>query len=398
MTAGGLRVLAISDDSPLLRACRLGLPLFELKTSGLIESYFISGSSLIEVPSESSFDVLWLQRCNNPGLIARLAVRLDGRYLLDVDDYLVGNAAYLPHGRLSGREAVARAVRECSVLTVTSSRLVTMLDDATRSELRGKTVVCPNALAAPACMRTPERPAGMLMTQSDRVALTRSQTAVLSAVCTVAQRHELPITYVGVPSAELARLAEHHGSRLVALGHLDYWHYHTRLTTWPTLLGICPLETQADDETLKFIRGKSDVKMVEFAGRGHPAVYSRAEPYVDTDLQAGVLTDNDEQAWVEALEHVLASGWRAAGEEQAQVCERRAADKVARECWLPALHQARLKAPLSGQELRRVLGSVGRPLQAFIGVTAQADRVLQGRVAWRLEQVLRGLARSGNEC
>jgi hypothetical protein len=398
MIAGGLRVLAISDDSPLLRACRLGLPLFELKTSGLIESYFISGSSLIEVPSESSFDVLWLQRCNNAGLVERLSTRLDGRYLLDIDDYLLGGAAYLPEHRLSGRGAVARAVCECAALTTPSLRLVAILEDATRCELRSKTVVCPNALTAPACMRTPERPAGMLMTQSDRMALTRSQTAVLSAVCTVAQRHELPITYVGVPSAELARLAEHHGSRLVALGHLDYWHYHTRLTTWPTLLGICPLETQADDETLKFIRGKSDMKMVEFAGRGHPAVYSRAEPYVDTDLRAGLLADNDERAWVEALEHVLASGWRAAADEQAQVCDRRAADRVARECWLPALHQARLKAPLSGEELRRALGSVGRPLQAFIEVAAQADRVLQGRVAWRLEQVLRGLARAGDEC
>lgn len=398
MSASGLRILAISDDSPPLRACRLGLPLFELKTSGLIDSYFISGSSLIEVPSESGFDVLWLQRCNNAGLVERLTTRLDGRYLLDIDDYLLGGAAYLPKDRLSGRAVVARAVRECATLTTPSGRLVALLEEATRCELRSKTVICPNALAAPARMRSPERPAGMLLTQSDRMALTRSQTAVLSAACSVARRHELPITYVGTPSPELARLAARQGVRLVALGHLDYWHYHTRLATWPTLLGVCPLETQADDETLKFIRGKSDVKMVEFAGRGHPAVYSRAEPYVDTDLRAGLLADNDERAWVEALENILAGGWRAAAGEQAQVCERRAADRVARECWLPALHQARLKAPLSGQELRRVLGSVGRPLQAFIEVTAQADRVLQGRVAWRLEQVLRGLARAGDEC
>ena len=381
----------------MLRASRLGLPLSELKTGGFVESYSISGSSLIEVPSDSTFDVLWLQRCSNSELVARLAERLGGRYLLDVDDYLLGDAAYLPEHRLSGREAVARAVQECAVLTVTSSRLATMLEGATGSRLLGKTVVCPNALAAPSRMRTPERPTGALITQSDQMALTRSQTPVLTAICAVTQRHGLPITYVGAPSAELARLAEEHGVRLVALGHLDYWHYHARLMTWPPLLGVCPLETHADDETLTFIRGKSDVKMVELAGRGHPAVYSRAEPYVDTDLRAGVLTDNDGHAWVEALERVLAGGWRTAAEEQEQVCDRRAADRVARECWLPALHQARLQNPLSGRELRRDLDCVGRPLQTFICVAVKADRALKGRIAWRVEQVRRGLERARDD-
>lgn len=84
--APGLRILAISDDSPFLRACRLGLPLAELKAGGHIDDYFVCGSSLIEVPSESSFDVLWLQRCNNAGLVERLSTRLDGRYLLDIHD------------------------------------------------------------------------------------------------------------------------------------------------------------------------------------------------------------------------------------------------------------------------------------------------------------------------
>ena len=128
-------------------------------------------------------------------------------------------------------------------------------------------------------------------------------------------------------------------------GHLGYWEYQARLSAWPTLLGVCPLETRADEETLRFVRGKSDVKLVDFAGHGHPAVYSRSDPYMDTDLRAGLLVENDEHAWTAALEELLAEGWRAAGREQALVCERRDALKVAREGWLPALETARSAAP-----------------------------------------------------
>ncbi len=52
--------------------------------------------------------------------------------------------------------------------------------------------------------------------------------------------------------------------------------YHSALAGPPALLGIAPLETEGDPDTVEFVSGKSDVKMAEYGGFGHPAVYSAA--------------------------------------------------------------------------------------------------------------------------
>jgi hypothetical protein len=395
--AGRPRVLAVSDDAPSLRAGRLELPLSVLRANGLIEGYFIGGSSLVDVPSAEHFDVIWLQRCRNPRLIDRLHERLDGRYLLDMDDFLLGGAAYLSEDGGVGKSALAQAVVGCAVLTTTSERLIGLLQDSVGSRLRDKAVVCPNAFMAPDAMRTPRRPRGMLIAQSDHIAVTSSAAGVLSAVCEVAQRHGLPITLVGATPRALPQLAAQRDIRLVPMGHLGYWEYHARLGAWPTLLGVCPLETVADERTLRFVRGKSDVKLVDFAGHGHPAVYSDAEPYTESDLRVGTLTRNDQEAWVDALERVLNDGWRSAAGEQALVCERRDALRVARERWLPALESARLGRARSGADLRRLLGTAGRPLSALTKAAARADELLQGRVSWRVHEISKGLDRYRSE-
>ena len=387
------RVLAVSDDAPNLRAARLEVPLAALKTAGLVEGYFVSGSSLIEVPSSDRFDVIWLQRCRNGELVKRLRDHLDGRFVLDIDDFLLGRATYLPEERWVGRSALAQAVDGCSVLATTSDRLVGLLEESLHLTVRGKVVVCPSLLVAGEEARTPRRPFGLLVVQSDRAALTRSAKGVFSGVCEVARRHDLPVTVVGAVPLELSRAAAHRAVRIMRLGHLGYWEYHSRMAAWPTLLGVCPLETDADRETLRFIRGKSDVKIVDFAGHGHPAVYSEAEPYVDTDLRAGLLVSNDQDSWEDGLERILAGGWRSAAKEQSLVFDRREALKVARDSWLPALESARLSRPRAGDELRRLLGNTGRLLEVIVNLTALADSALGGRLSWRVELAAKALRR-----
>ena len=98
----------------------------------------------------------------------------------------------------------------------------------------------------------------------------------------------------------------------------------------------------------------SDVKMVEFAGFGHPAVYSRAAPYVDTDLAAGTLAESTAGEWRDALTGLLEDGWRRAAEEQAAVVAARSMEKVARECWYPALQAVRLPERSLARELTAI--------------------------------------------
>jgi hypothetical protein len=116
------------------------------------------------------------------------------------------------------------------------------------------------------------------------------------------------------------------------------------------------LETVADEETLDFVAGKSDLKMLLFDGYGHPGVYSDAPPYADSPLRTGAqVIPNTYAGWVEALEYQYREGWRSARERSERIRAERHIDRVARESWMPALEEARLSKPMSGADLYRVI-------------------------------------------
>jgi hypothetical protein len=151
--------------------------------------------------------------------------------------------------------------------------------------------------------------------------------------------------------------------------------YHRALAGEPTVLGLAPLETRGDPATLEFVSGKSDVKMVEFGGLAHPAVYSDAAPYLDTDLPCGRVTPNDAASWTAAIDDLLSGGWEAAREEAHAVRELRELKRVAAECWWPAVQEARLEAPV---DARRIFGELDR-------ARARARERL-ARARWRLRR------------
>jgi len=355
------RVLAFAEDlNGLVTACRVHAPLITLKRLGLIDDYLVTDASMDGVPRDAAFDVVWLQRARDRDLALRLIDRLEGRFLLDMDDLLLARPSYIAPTDFPHVDHIRTAVRECSVLTVPSLRLAGLLADRGCGDLQDKAVVCPNALEFPRQPpRTPERPVGLMLTQSHRLALTNSRDAVLGAMRDFSAANDLPVYYFGPPPEVLGTGVADLLGPLVQCGYLDYWRYHSILAAWPAMIGLAPLETADDSDTLDFVAGKSDVKMVEFGGFGHPAVYSRATPYVDTDLAAGVLTDNTSEAWTEALEYMLAVGWRRSAVEQRDIVAARSLDLIARESWYPALLRARLAKPRVARELKP-RGSVAR--------------------------------------
>jgi len=365
------RVLAIAEDPHgLVTACRVHAPLMTLKRQGLISDYRVTDAQLNNVEAEYPFDVLWVQRVRDVRLAAVLSERFSGAFMHDVDDLLVSRPSYIERDDLPAeqREAALSGVRHCSVLTVPSLRLGRLLEAHAGIALQEKVHVCPNALEFPQQPpRAPAVPRGLILTQSHRMALTTSREEVLVPVRDFAARHDLPIYYFGPPRDVLGPGIADLLGHVVQCGYLDFWRYHALLAAWPAMIGLAPLETADDSDTLDFIAGKSDVKMVEFGGFGHPTVYSRAAPYVDTDLAAGVLADNTGQAWAEALEYMLADGWRDAGEQQERVVAARHMERVARECWFPALERSRLASPMTANLLRpvrrrwrRFAGALGR--------------------------------------
>ncbi|MBM4284600.1 MAG: hypothetical protein FJ128_05050 [Deltaproteobacteria bacterium] len=383
-----MRVLAITKDTFILRQVRLAQPLLNLRRQGLVADFWVTDPTLFDVPQDFVFNAVWVQKVDDAGLLEHLAERLEGRFLYDLDDNLLARAAYRGQD-LVNREGVKLGVRLCGVLAVTSARLAALLERYAGVSLEGRVAVCPNGGEFQEGLRAPAPPRGLLFTSSDALALTSSAAPVLSAVGAFARRHRLPIYCFGWRPEALRA----HWPDPVYLGLVPYWHYQALLASLPACVGIAPLETAADPETLDFINGKSDVKMVEFGGHGHPAVYSQAPPYADTDLAAGMLAPNTREAWEEALEEVLREGWRRSAEEQARVRQQRHMNRIARECWHPALARVRLPRPMRGARLKPARGLLGLAGSALRHLVYQQDYRAMKRLQARLPDWVRNLAR-----
>jgi hypothetical protein len=330
------------------------MPLFNLKKQGFVEDYFITDPSLFDVPDDFSFDVVWLQRCNDPRLRDHLETKIGSHFLYDLDDLLIGNAAYR-EDRLPHKEVILDSMKRCRVLTVTSMRLARLLEAHAGIPLQDKVVVCPNALEFSPGAKTPARPSGLLLASSEALALLESRAEVLSAARDFSKRHGLPVYYFGPKSEVIASSFP----SVSSFGLLGFWHYHAILASLQPMIGLAPLETRGDRETQEFVAGKSDIKMLDFGGFGHPAVYSNALPYVDTDLKAGLVVENRADAWQDALETIHSRLWESLDAEQSEIVMRRNMDRIAAEHWSEALKKARLPEPLQGRSIRLSSGRIG---------------------------------------
>ena len=370
------RVLAFADvRTSLVAAARVHAPLRALREAGLIESYAVTDAALRGAPRNGRFDVVWLQRAADPWLARLFARRLRDRYLLDVDDHLLCRPAYLEPADLPHPAAFAAALGGCRVLTTPTPRLAGLLGRRSGMRLEDRAFTCPNTVPCrDAPLRTPERPAAMLLTQGHRLALVASRREVLTAVAEGAARHGLPLWVLRRVAPGPARNRHRRGGGArdpppQELGRLPLCACRAALAG----SGIAPLETKGDLDTVEFVSGKSDVKMVEYGAFGHPAVYSSAAPYADSDLSCGRLAANDAASWAAAIDELMAGGWRAAADEAREVRERRDLARVAAGYWWPAVQAARLDEPVRGADL---LGELDRARARL------RDRA--ARLRWRL--------------
>ncbi|HTX70484.1 MAG TPA: hypothetical protein VMH50_15260 [Thermoleophilia bacterium] len=373
--ASRARVLAFADvTTSVVAAARLHAPLRALRAAGLIEAFAVTDATLRGAPRGGNFDVIWLQRGADAWLAKTLAARLPHRFMLDVDDHLLCRPSYLAPGQLPDPGAVSNAIAACKVLTTPTLRLARLLQSRSGVSLEEKTAVCPNAVDFSGLgVSTPRAPQAILLTQSHHLALTTSAGDILGAVAGFAARRRLPIWSLGAPVPELVSHAAQAGIAVKSLRTRAYDRYHAGLAHGPALLGVAPLETRGDGPTNEFVAGKSDIKMVEFGGFGHTAVYSAAPPYTDTDLACGRLADNDAASWTAALEAAAEHGWRTAPDEARAVREQRDLARVAAEMWWPAVQAARLEQPVDAAHLFTLLEKI-----------AARARDRADRVRWRI--------------
>ncbi len=160
------------------------------------------------------------------------------------------------------------------------------------------------------------------------------------------------------------------------------------------MIGLAPLETQGDQKTLDFVSGKSDIKMLDFAGYGHPAVYSSAPPYVDTDLKAGVVVENRAEDWREGIEAIYSHLWKRLEDEQAEIVRLRNMDRIAAKHWAEAIRRSRLPDPLTGRDIRFSSRSVSFFISAAKHMVFSQDHLFLKRLQERTPApVMRALRR-----
>jgi hypothetical protein len=361
-------ILAVTHDNAALRQVRLVLPFSVLKERGYIQDYAVTNTCFDDIPSDFTFDVLWLQRIEDSYFVNQVVRRVGHQFVYDLDDLLLASPSYVKY-RCEHASGVADALRSCGVVTVTSQRLINLLERYSGYDLAHKAMVCPNGSRFATPTKPPTKPVGILWSSSDYAALTTSRESVFEAFVTFATRHELPIYCFGYVDDSLkARFP-----RVIDCGFVSFWHHKFLLLTYPTMIGVAPLETHADRETLDFINGKSDIKLVDFVGFGHACVCSQAPPYVDTDLAVGTKVENTAEAWIDGLEEIYAGKWKNIAREQETVIANRSMEVLAAGSWLQAIHQGRMESPISVNRLmqpkaKSVRGEAFAVLKA--GITA----------------------------
>jgi hypothetical protein len=343
------RILAVTHDLGFVRQVRLEMPLLSLYRQGLIDSYMISDPFLSNVPATYRFDVIWLLRVTQGDFIDRVMDISAGSYLYDIDDLIIGNPGYLD--TMQGQQEVLRALANCRTITAPSKRLITLLEKYSSHDLESKSVICPNGFEFPSTLRPPTRPEGLIWTVNDNIPLLVSRDDVIRGVASFANKHSLTLFWFGRHIPHISNAF----NKFLPFGYVEYWQYNCLLASLPTLLGVAPLETQADDDTLDFISGKSDIKLVNYCGHGHPSVFSNAPPYIDSDLaDSGSIVTNDSASWHDGLEYLYTEGWHTFPDKQQRIVRLRNMSRIACK-WNGAVERSRLDHTLTAGTLKQVV-------------------------------------------
>lgn len=383
--SGKPRVAVFTDDTGAIRDARVVQPLDVLKRMGRIAGYCVLTDKHIQGPDRfDAYDLIWVQRSVGRQVVSFLQDRV---FLYDIDDLLVCSPRYSPVDL--GKRAITLSLLNLNgILSVSNSRLAGLLGKYAKGVLPEKVFVTPNGVDFPIAPVAPGVvPRAMIWTSNDFAALTASADAVIKAVDRFSQDHDMPVFLIG---RFHSRLAEQQLRNAVSYGTLDFWRHKAFLAAQPSMIAICPLETHDNQETLDFIAGKSDLKMVEYGGFAHPGVYSQSPPYAESDLRVGRVVENTFEAWYEAFDEISREGYRRAAAEALPVRAARNMAKLAADCWWPALEFALLKKPVTAGVIETLIKShsakgesPGRGPESvknkvlLFGASAGGSRVLQ---------------------
>ncbi|MFO1059729.1 MAG: hypothetical protein U1E53_22520 [Dongiaceae bacterium] len=285
--------------------------------------------------------------------MVRLLADRQYRFVYDIDDLLVQLPAYSKAQRDPNVPAMAGMA---TVLTVSTDLLAEHLGAALGFDPAARAVVTPNGLPFP--HQPPvlaDKASGLVWTSSDATSLTRSREGVVAAIADFAGRHELPVYLFGLFDDALLQALPN----ARPLGYVEFWKHKHFFASHAGLIGLAPLEDKADPGSQRFIDSKSDIKMVEHGGYGHAGVYSRAAPYLRSDLRTGSIVENSYGGWSEGLREAAARCGEAGYVNAAEIRERRDIARLALGGRLEAIERAIEPRGITRAEVERCFAADG---------------------------------------
>ncbi|MCW5981533.1 MAG: glycosyltransferase family 4 protein [Bryobacteraceae bacterium] len=349
------KVLALSRDTGAIAELRMNNPLRALHRQRLIDGFFASDAAGERLARDNSlYEAILIQR-TVPESVWLAFANLELPYLLDVDDNLLACASYRKNDPEPSQPWLFTGLRYATAVTTPNPRLVRLLEKYSHLPLAGRAYLAPNALpyGSSQSIASPSQPAQILWIQSDIAALSNSRDAVIRAVEDFSRKYNLPVVLIGKNVLERPRFTHQ-----VAMGEIDFNSNLQLLGNTATSIGVAPLETDADPETIDFVSGKSDLKILLFSGFGHPGVFSHSPPYSDSPFHDCVtLVGNTYQEWIEALELQYREGWKSVAASARRIQDERNIDRVARESWAPAIEACVLPRPIRGADVHEALKS-----------------------------------------
>jgi len=339
------RVLVITSNLGTLAELRMRNPLRALHRMHMIAGFEVVDSDLHPLRSdENRYHVIIIQRAVPEYIYESLNTR-GIPYALDIDDNMLATPAYQKDVVYN---AIHKGLLGCQVLITPTTRLVHLLERYSGYSLSEKSRLVPNALPYPRSFhRKPAQPEQLLWIQSDISALSSSIDDIVRAIDDFSLKYDLPVILIGRNVLDRRTL-----SNQVEMGEIDLTALLQYLSYAPPSIGLAPLETQADEETMDFIAGKSDMKMLLFTGYGHPGIYSRSPPYEDSPLiNTSMLTLNTYSAWLDALEYQYHCGWKDVSSDALHIRRDRNTEGTACKDLLPALQSCRISCPMRGKDI-----------------------------------------------
>ena len=343
-----LCITFIPEGEPL-RTLRVEAILYDLYKSGLIMGFgILSGGCLKIVGSVDSFDVVYLQRegTDNPQIRSKI---FRDKFILDIDDLLFANANHRETDSLRWKELhfeqTQELVDKCFLLSVTSSRLSNLIKEYTGIDCLNKSRVTPNCITFPSS--TPQFHEGkaeaLIWTSSDFAALGDSRDEIMEACVAFCRDKNLPLFLFGKFSKELSSKF----SQIRNFGMTNFLvHKQILDQLYGKAIAVAPLETKADKQTLDFISGKSDLKMVEYGGFGIEAIYSNSPPYAESDLMSRHLVENNFEEWKTSLESAYERP-AIPTETILDIKEKRSTSTISVQTWLQIFHESQRNEPIT---------------------------------------------------